>query len=101
MRKTVVDEEGDVRCLKCGAKNSFTEKRTGKAKWAGGRHARSRRARDAEATEVQRVRHEPQAGGLTPLRTRGIARVRQHADLVMIARLGQALVRARAVPLAA
>ena len=39
--------------------------------------------------------------GLTPLRTRGLARVRQHADLVMIARLGQALVRARAVPLAA
>jgi hypothetical protein len=39
--------------------------------------------------------------GLTPLRTRGLARVRQHADLVMIARLGQALVRARAVCLAA
>jgi hypothetical protein len=37
----------------------------------------------------------------TPLRTRGLARVRQHADLVMIARLGQALVRARAVRLAA
>jgi hypothetical protein len=38
---------------------------------------------------------------LTPLRTRGLARVRQHADLAMIARLGQALARARAVPLAA
>lgn len=35
MKKTVIDEEGDVRCPKCGAKNSFTVKRTGKAKWAG------------------------------------------------------------------
>ena len=39
--------------------------------------------------------------GLAPLRTRGIDRVRIHADLVMLARLGQALSRARAVPLAA
>jgi hypothetical protein len=38
---------------------------------------------------------------LTPLRTRGLARVRLHADLVMIARLGQALASAWAVPLAA
>jgi hypothetical protein len=38
---------------------------------------------------------------LTPLRTRGLDRVRLHTDLVMIARLGQALVRERAVPLAA
>ena len=39
--------------------------------------------------------------GLAPLRTRGIDRVRIHADLTMLARLGQALLRARAVPLAA
>jgi 2-polyprenyl-6-methoxyphenol hydroxylase-like FAD-dependent oxidoreductase len=39
--------------------------------------------------------------GLAPLRTRGLDRVRIHADLVMLARLGQALSRARAVPLAA
>jgi hypothetical protein len=38
--------------------------------------------------------------GLTPLRTRGIERVRLHADLVMLARLAQALSRARAVALA-
>ena len=39
--------------------------------------------------------------GLAPLRTRGLARVQLHADLVMLARLSQALARARAVPLAA
>ena len=38
---------------------------------------------------------------LAPLRTRGLARVRLHADLVMLARLSQALARARALPLAA
>jgi hypothetical protein len=32
---------------------------------------------------------------------RGLERVRLHADLTMLARLGQALSRARAVPLAA
>lgn len=35
MKSTVVDEQGDVRCPKCGARNSFTVKRTGKAKVAG------------------------------------------------------------------
>ena len=39
--------------------------------------------------------------GLAPLRVRGLAKVQLHADLVMLARLGQALSRARAVPLAA
>lgn len=40
--------------------------------------------------------------GLAPLRVRGIERVALHADLVMLARLAQALSRAReAVPLAA
>ncbi len=38
---------------------------------------------------------------LTPLRVRGLARVQLHADLTMLARLSQALARARAVPLAA
>jgi Transposase DDE domain len=38
--------------------------------------------------------------GLAAIRVRGIERVRLHADLIMLARLGQALVRARAVPLA-
>jgi hypothetical protein len=35
--------------------------------------------------------------GLAPLRVRGLDRVRVHADLVMLARLSQALARARAV----
>lgn len=39
--------------------------------------------------------------GLSPLRVRGIEKVALHADLVMLARLSQALARARAVPLAA
>ena len=34
--------------------------------------------------------------GLTPIRVRGIARVALHANLVMLARLSQALVWARA-----
>lgn len=36
MKSTVVDESGDVRCPKCGARNSFTVKRTGKAKLIAG-----------------------------------------------------------------
>ena len=40
-------------------------------------------------------------GGLTPLRVRGLERVALHADLTMLARLSQALARARAIPLAA
>jgi hypothetical protein len=39
--------------------------------------------------------------GLTPLRMRRIERVAFHADLVMLARLSQAVARARAVPFAA
>ncbi len=39
--------------------------------------------------------------GLAPLRVRGLERVRLHADLTMLARLAQALSRARAVPVAA
>lgn len=35
MKRTQVDETGDVRCPKCGARNSFTVKRTGKAKFVG------------------------------------------------------------------
>lgn len=35
MKTTVVDENGDVRCPKCGARNSFTTKRSGKAKLVG------------------------------------------------------------------
>jgi hypothetical protein len=35
MKATVVDTDGSVRCPKCGAVNSFTSKRTGKAKLFG------------------------------------------------------------------
>jgi hypothetical protein len=56
------------------------------------------RGRAAVEREFGRLKSEY---ALTPLRTRGLDRVRQHADLVMIARLGQALARARAIPLAA
>jgi hypothetical protein len=38
---------------------------------------------------------------LTPLRVRGQAKVALHADLTILAQLGRALARARAVPLAA
>jgi hypothetical protein len=56
------------------------------------------RGRAAVEREFGRLKNEY---GLTPLRTRGLARVRLHADLVMLARLSQALDRARAAPLAA
>ena len=47
--------------------------------------------------EFGRLKHDY---GLAFLRVRGIERVSLHADLIMLAPLGQALVRARAVPLA-
>jgi hypothetical protein len=56
------------------------------------------RGRAAVEREFGRLKNEY---ALTPLRTRGLDRVTLHADLVMLARLGQALSRARAVPLAA
>jgi hypothetical protein len=48
--------------------------------------------------EFGRLKHDY---GLAPLRLRGIERVRLHADLTMLARLASALVKTRAVPLAA
>jgi hypothetical protein len=54
------------------------------------------RGRAAVEREFGRLKNEY---ALAPLRTRGLARVRLHADLVMLARLAQALARARAVPL--
>ncbi len=55
------------------------------------------RARAAVEREFGRLTHDY---GLAPLRTRGIERVALHADLVMLARLSQALARVRAIPLA-
>ena len=56
------------------------------------------RGRAAAEREFGRLKHEY---GLVPLRVRGLAKVALHADLMMLARLSQALARARAVPLAA
>ena len=55
------------------------------------------RGRAAVEREFGRLKQDY---GFAPLRVRGIARVQLHADLVMLARLSQALGRARA-PLAA
>jgi IS5 family transposase len=54
--------------------------------------------RAAVEREFGRLKHDY---GLAPLRVRGLERVQLHADLTMLARLGQALSRAREVPLAA
>jgi len=56
------------------------------------------RGRAAVEREFGRLKNEY---GLAPLRVRGIERVALHADLVMLARLSQALARARTIPLAA
>jgi hypothetical protein len=56
------------------------------------------RGRASVEREFGRLKHDY---GLAPLRVRGLERVQLHADLVMLGRLGQALARARAVPLAA
>ena len=55
------------------------------------------RGRAAVEREFGRLKNEY---GLAPLRVRGLERVALHADLVMLARLSLALVRARTVPLA-
>jgi Transposase DDE domain len=56
------------------------------------------RGRASVEREFGRLKHQY---GLAPLRVRGLARVQLHADLTMLARLSQALARARAVPPAA
>jgi IS5 family transposase len=57
------------------------------------------RGRAAVEREFGRLKHDY---GLAPLRVRGLMKVQLHADLVMLARLGQALSRVRMVqPLAA
>jgi hypothetical protein len=50
------------------------------------------RGRSAVEREFGNLKHN---GGLLPLRVRGIERVQLHADLTILARLGQALIRAR------
>jgi hypothetical protein len=56
------------------------------------------RGRAAVEREFGRLKHDY---GLLPLRVRGLAKVQLHADLVILARLTQALSRARSLALAA
>ena len=56
------------------------------------------RGRAAVEREFGRLKHDY---GLAPLRVRGLERVQLHADLTILARLAQALARARAMSLAA
>jgi len=56
------------------------------------------RNRGAVEREFGRLKNE---WALSPLRVRGIERVRLHADLTILAKLGCALTQARALPLAA
>ncbi len=56
------------------------------------------RGRSAVEREFGRLKHHY---GLAILRVRGIERVRLHADLIMLARLAQAVSRARGLPVAA
>jgi hypothetical protein len=60
--------------------------------------ATSTDGRGAVEREYGRLKH---AYGLAPLRVRGLQRVKLHADLCMLARLSQALIRPRPLPLAA
>lgn len=61
------------------------------------RSAKLYRSRGAVEREFGRLKHE---WALLPLRVRGLDRVRLHADLTILAQLGCALAKARAVPLA-
>jgi hypothetical protein len=56
------------------------------------------RSRSAVEREFGRLKHD---WSLLPLRVRGLARVRLHADLTILTQLACALARSRAVPLAA
>lgn len=62
------------------------------------RHRKLYKGRAAVEREFGRLKNEY---GLTPLRTRGLARVALHVDLVMLARLGRALLISRDRALAA
>ena len=80
-------------CLRKGRAIPLTSIPYGTDEWK-----RLYRGRAAVEREFGTLKHRY---GLAPLRTRGIDRVRIHADLTMLARLGQALTRVRAIPLAA
>ena len=81
------------RLLRKGRAIPLTAISHGSAEWKRLYHGRA-----AVEREFGRLKHDY---GLAPLRVRGLAKVQLHADLTMLARLAQALARARAVPLAA
>ena len=80
-------------CLRKGRPIPLTPIPYGSDEWK-----RLYRGRSAVEREFGRLKHDY---GLAPLRVRGIERVRLHADLIMLGRLGQALSRVRAISLAA
>jgi transposase len=80
-------------CLRKGRPIPFSTIPYGSDEWK-----RLYRGRSAVEREFGRLKMDY---GFAPLRVRGLERVQLHADLVMLGRLVQALVRARAVPLAA
>jgi hypothetical protein len=94
----VMDEVRERGCvpivaLRKGRPIPLTEIPYGSPEWKRLYHRRV-----AVEREFGRLKHEY---ALAPLRTRGLARVQLHADICILARLGLALTRARAVPLAA
>jgi hypothetical protein len=68
------------------------------ASWLGLARPGSGRRRAAVEREFGRLKNE---WALSPLRVRGLDRVRLHADLTILAKLACALSQTRAVPLAA
>jgi hypothetical protein len=80
-------------CLRKGRPIPLTAIPYGTDEWK-----RLYRGRAAVEREFGRLKHDY---GLAPLRVRGLERVQLHADLTMLARLAQALARARVVALAA
>ena len=74
-------------CLRKGRAIPLTAIPCGSDEWK-----RLYRGRSAVEREFGRLKNEY---GLTPLRTRGLKRVRIHADLTLLARLSVALARAR------
>jgi hypothetical protein len=93
LEETIQREVAPIICLRKGRPVPLTPIPYGSDEWK-----RLYRGRSAVEREFGRLKNQY---GLAPLRTRGIDRVRIHADLVMLARLGQALARTRAVRLAA
>jgi hypothetical protein len=59
MKSTIVDKDGDVRCPKCGARNSFITKRTAKGKMTMGIAAPKRIKCNGCGTNLKRATPAP------------------------------------------